>query len=468
MKLKKISALIIALASTSAISGSGCLSSPYGTISGIKTTSGYNTWRMKHGAKGTTSDPTLWPSLADKKHIQLHFGTDFAGQQSQLKVMEDNNTVIFAGWWGSRSGGLGTKVAIRRNASGDVYTYNHMNSVNPVLIKQFDMGDPGKSSAPGNRAVAGGLPVNTGFWVGNQGSTGKTENAYGVHLHVNYIRQQGAAAMGDAKWNVYSTNQVQQVYQVDPNSFGKDGVILSPSKAAKFNALTQNVSDDVRRHFCAGALPPPDTPSPLNSMLTKGEVIQYPARKDPNYLTPGSRVGQVAVVANTPEIAASQKPSVASAAKAADDAAGNPTSGSIGPQNEHAAYSAESTELEQAKRAAGLFSSDPIYGAKPMPPYEDYAGQSEMVMIATEATRRNGDTNYWMQMANVHPRAIWIEIARMKGLKNYIAMRHYQSKQNIEMMLSSINTARAAKSFIPQINAAHSKAAMSVVNSKIK
>lgn len=459
--------MILALTSTSTIAGNGCLSSPYGTVSGIQTTSGYNAWRMKHGANGTTSDPTLWPTLTDKKHIQLHFGTDFAGSQSQLKVMEDNNTIIFAGWWGGRSGGLGTKVAMRR-PNGDVYTYNHMNSVNPVLIKQFDMGEPGKNTAPGSRAVAGGLPANTGFWVGNQGSTGKSANSYGVHLHLNYIRQQGAASMGAQNWNVYSTNQVQQVYKVDANSFGKDGVILSSDKAAKFNALTQNVSDDVRRHFCAGSLPPPNVPSPLNSRLTKGEVIQYPARKDPNYLTPGSRSGQAAVVANTPEIAANQKAPAASAAKAADAAGGNPTGGATGPQNEHAAYSAESTELQQAKQAAGLFSSDPVYGAQPMPPYEDYAGQSEMVMIATEATRRNGDTNYWMQMSNVHPRAIWIEIARMKGLKNYIAMRHYQSKQNIEMMLSSINTARAARAFTPQINAAYSKANLSVVNSKIK
>ncbi|MDW5419124.1 hypothetical protein R6242_21355 [Iodobacter sp. CM08] len=433
--------------------------------------SAYNVYRLYKSATQFYSDPSVWKTHGPGQ-LKIHFGLDLTNggtTADSLYVGEDNNKVVFAGWMGSSSGGLGSRVAIKR-PNGDVYTYNHMNTIAPALQKAFDIGtsDSGKQGGRNHE-----VPANTGYLVGTEGTTGKVAGQYAKHLHINYIRSQAANQAASENWKVYSGSMATYTANAKVNfpggepPIGVSGLIMNKSQAAAFNTLQQNVSDDPRRYFCNIPLPAQGADS-VDPRLTAAEAKQFPARRDASYFKVGRATSAEAVAKNTEGLSEEKAKTAQDLGKQADAAGSQPTSGAVSPQTETSVYSTPGVELDKASRQVGLFGNDPIYGTPPMPPYNDYAGASEQVMLMTESSRRNGDTNYWIQLLNAHPRAIWIEIARIQGMKNYLMSKNYQTRQNIELMLSLMNTSRAAKQFTPAIHVAYSKANQANAANKVR
>jgi len=380
--------------------GGSCLANPFKSGGG-SVTSGYAMKRCKGNlvSGGANSNLTECEKIRVANGIppegrkpaffyqDIHSGVDFSsgrknGDHGDTLVAPENAEAVFAGWSGR---GIGNVVAMKR-ANGDVYTFNHLYVVDPVL----------KGAVGAKSSLSQGMMVNKGSNIGVEGRSDKDEKDPGhsmtgvpVHLHMNYFLATSVKDYASKGYSAYGVKSTEQI---------------------------KVQMDDVRKYMCA---------SPLRK-FHPNEVTQHPKRValGEAYFQPGSVSAEIpptTTSGSTPE----------QSANAQNSTPVNPTGqttdlGPNFPQN----------------RAPG---DDGKYGMPDAPPYQSYATQSAAEVMRAEATRRSGDPGWNDDLLNMSRRGIMVEAAYIDGAHTWFDQQIYQKRQRIESLLSTY-TAMKAKS----------------------
>jgi hypothetical protein len=96
------------------------------------------------------------------------------------------------------------------------------------------------------------------------------------------------------------------------------------------------------------------------------------------------------------------------------------------------------------------------YGVPDAPPYQTYAGMSESQIVEVEMLRRSLDTEWEMKLVGWGNRGLWMEIARMRGVKLWMESQIQEKNTRIEGMFASILAFKTNEYFNPRLSMAYS------------
>lgn len=406
-----------------------CLINPYKNGRG-SVSSGYNMIRCKGwGVKGGADSNLNTCIKIEQEWIAAgkpgsftwqpaHAGVDFSGNpKGGDLVAGENGKLIFLGWTGKdgTGGGLGLRAAFKRS-NGDVYTYNHMGSVDKTLLGQLLASEQGQ-----------GININQGTVVGKEGGservTGTTsqngmvtnpavDKSGTIHLHMNYFLAEKVKDLA-GKGGGYN-----------PYSGTIPGRAATQAEAQKINsAVTEKMKttmDDVRKYMCSS--------SPLRAFHVN-EKTQYSKRVDMGnaYFTPGSIV---------PGVPPSESPAMLPQGHAEGQNA-TPDMPDNAPEYAKGKNSAAGTGSRVA--SSKFIPDDGKVGIPEPAPYFSYADMSEAEIVSTEATRRAGDNTWSTALAGMSGRGLLVEMAYLEGAHNWMDSRIYAKKQRIEAMIATLS-----------------------------
>lgn len=429
-KLTLIAAAMAAAFGTNMPSYAGnCLASPFGSTSPV-VSSGFGVYRCffknASGKTDASSDLTACTNMGGKVYkTQVHWGIDMlpANGNPNLYSAEDGK-VVYAGF-AANSGHIGNRVAFLRS-NGDVYTYQHMASIEKSVIDGVGI-KSGQKAALNDK----GFSVNVGTLVGKMGGTGDDENknSFAAHLHANYFKKVNLASAANGAFNPYKMG-----YSIAPNSIPP----LNGLYNDQYKRIEANNMGDIRQFMCTWPQPKAGTGAGINNSFTKNELAQFPFRNSNDYL-------QGHAVASISPVPAGTPPAVVNA-----------------PATDTATPGANNEQIKQAgaslpaPKSYGdpLWAADGRVGTPESAPYHDYQNMSEAEIIRTEGLRRAGDADYQAQLTSMSPRAIWMDITQMESVKNFINRRMYEKRSRIEMQLAAISASLTDKFVTPQIQAA--------------
>jgi hypothetical protein len=153
--------------------------------------------------------------------------------------------------------------------------------------------------------------------------------------------------------------------------------------------------------------------------------------------------------------------SVAHAPGAGPVASGEGSGGGSVPSNGASSNQYSATSDEQIATAKGMQPSvgpGERYGVPDSPPYETYEGMSESQIVEAEMLRRTLDTDWELKLTSWNKRGLWVEIARIRGIKLWLQEQIATKRKRIEGLVATNYAFQTNEYFNPRMEAAYSRA----------
>ncbi|WP_454727850.1 MULTISPECIES: M23 family metallopeptidase [Cupriavidus] len=115
-------------------------------------------------------------------------------------------------------------------------------------------------------------------------------------------------------------------------------------------------------------------------------------------------------------------------------------------------------QAKEAQAAQASVTETERYGMPDTPPYETYAGMSEEQIVEAEMLRRSLDTEWETHLTEMGTRGLWVEIARIRGVKLWLRARIQEKYARVEGMLATRLAYNTNAYFNPRMEAAYSRA----------
>jgi hypothetical protein len=123
-------------------------------------------------------------------------------------------------------------------------------------------------------------------------------------------------------------------------------------------------------------------------------------------------------------------------------------------------------QATEAQAAQPSVTETERYGMPDTPPYETYAGMSEEQIVEAEMLRRSLDTEWETRLTAMSTRGLWVEIARMRGVKLWLRARIQEKYARMEGMLATPLAFNTNAYFNPRMEGAYSRAVTSAAQKK--
>lgn len=127
----------------------------------------------------------------------------------------------------------------------------------------------------------------------------------------------------------------------------------------------------------------------------------------------------------------------------------------------------EQAQVIETARTSPSVTDRERWGIPDVPPYQTYDGMSESQIVEAEMLRRSLDTEWEQKLTEWGTRGLWMEIARIRGVKLWMETRIAEKKSRIEAMLSTHLAFQTNQYLQPKVEQAYSKAQRAIALNKI-
>jgi hypothetical protein len=141
-------------------------------------------------------------------------------------------------------------------------------------------------------------------------------------------------------------------------------------------------------------------------------------------------------------------------------AGGSVTNKPNNPNSDAQVYEASQTQPSVTDRER--------YGIPDTAPYATYDGMSESQIVEAEMLRRTLDTEWETKLTEWGRRGLWMEIARIDGVRLWLEQRIAEKNARVEAMVATRLAFRTNQYFNPRLQSAYSKAQTVASTGRVK